>query len=855
MTDARENDLETLTSWVNQLDWPASETFLTDHPELLTEQSVRRLHRLADTQPRATTALKADDHAWLLQLCRRHGVAAGYAEYHRVVDRARQLRSDTEAAEREFIFTSDPVPLERALTAARESDELVTGTSLSRVRGARLDLGRMLLRRFRLAGAEAELNEAVATLDAAWLVPGAVARTQAVVTEALAAALRTRFEATRDERDLQRAIEVLERSLAALPEDSATRPGLLGALGQALRLRYTVGGDRDDLERAIRAFTDAEDWINDVLALRPARLGDLATGLMQRYQATTQPEDLDRAITAFGEALAGAVVGSPDRDAHVLNVGTALLLRYNQTHVVEDLNAAQDLLSEAVTRSHPSSPLGRTARNTLSMCLRDRYHQTGDPAFLDAAVEQAEAVLDGYPRGTAPAECLAQLAVVLVARMRRDAESTIAATDLDRAVLCYDRAVAATPHESPKRPDRLTGLGICLAERYLRTGAVANLDRAIETLRVAARETPSRSLNTATDRLSLGNVLWLRYARNHRLDDLNAALEVLHGAVNVGREDSAERPACLNSLAIALAERYAWTGRTNDLDDCVDLFRQARQATPSDSPEHAEVSGNLGTALRNQAAALGSESLRNESVALLRTTLDTVIARGMPSASLRHTLASTLLTATSAPSLAPAVDEASDLLKTAVAVTPETSVDAVRYHASLGHAHHIRHRLTGDAQDLRNGTEHLRIATAAAVDTDLELAADTALERAGWARELGDRPAAADAYRDALKAVRALVGEQATRGQKERWLRRTTDIHIEAADTFRYIDPAEAGVALELGRGVLLTELLDLASPDLDRLARERPDLHARFRLRADRLAGLLATTLAKPAFPLPQAT
>ncbi|GAB3890314.1 hypothetical protein GCM10029964_061630 [Kibdelosporangium lantanae] len=342
---------------------------------------MRYLHRLADAQPRAATALKADDHAWLLQLCSRHGIAAGYAEYHRVVDRAQQLRSDAEAAERQLVLNSGTAPLERALAAARESDKLLTGTSRSRIRRARLDLGRMLMRRFQLTGAEADLNEAVAALGDAWLVPGAVVRTQAVVTEALAAALRTRFETTRDERDLQRAIDVLQSSLVALPEDSATRPGLLGALGQALRLRYMAVGDPDDLERAIRAFTDANAWIDDVLALRPARLGDLATGLMQRYQATTRPEDLGRAITAFGEALAGAATGSPDRDAHVLNMGTALLLRYNQTHAVEDLNAAQDLLSEAVTRLHPSSPLGRTARNTLSMCLRDRYYQTGDPAF------------------------------------------------------------------------------------------------------------------------------------------------------------------------------------------------------------------------------------------------------------------------------------------------------------------------------------------------------------------------------------------------------------------------------------------------------------------------------------------
>ncbi|MFD1052641.1 hypothetical protein ACFQ1S_47130, partial [Kibdelosporangium lantanae] len=129
MTDAYENDLETLISWVNQPDWPTSETFLTDHPELITERSVRYLHRLADAQPRAATALKADDHAWLLQLCSRHGIAAGYAEYHRVVDRAQQLRSDAEAAERQLVLNSGTAPLERALAAARESDKLLTGTS------------------------------------------------------------------------------------------------------------------------------------------------------------------------------------------------------------------------------------------------------------------------------------------------------------------------------------------------------------------------------------------------------------------------------------------------------------------------------------------------------------------------------------------------------------------------------------------------------------------------------------------------------------------------------------------------------------------------------------------------------
>ena len=104
-------DVDALLTWVNQHDWENSQNFLDTHPALLDPRAVAELHRQTAVQPKATQVLMLDDHAWLLRLCLQHGVADGYADYHRIVETARERVPEADDAELRHTLTGDPAAL------------------------------------------------------------------------------------------------------------------------------------------------------------------------------------------------------------------------------------------------------------------------------------------------------------------------------------------------------------------------------------------------------------------------------------------------------------------------------------------------------------------------------------------------------------------------------------------------------------------------------------------------------------------------------------------------------------------------------------------------------------------------
>lgn len=850
-------DVTTLLTWVGQPEWALSEQFLATHPALLDERAEAELYRQAAVQPRAIQVLMLDDHAWLLRLCREFGVAAGYAEYHRIITASRERAPRAETGETRHTLTGAPGALDAALAIRREIDAMVAGTCRSRIRAAKLDLGRLLLRRYLSTGAESELDEAVAVLEEAAAVPGAVPRTRAAVTELLARALRMRAERRNSLPDLNRVLAVLQEAVDAVPEDSSTLPGLMAESGQGLRLRYRATGDRADLDRAIDLFERADAWAGEVLARRPARLGDLGAGLAERYQLSNAVEDLDGAVVAFEGALTGTPPASPDRVAHAVNLAGILLLRHEGVGRAEDLDRAWRLLAEAEDRVGPTSPLRPTVHGAMATCLRTRYARTGDTAFLDQGIEHAEAAVATAPDGTSPVSELMQLGNLLVARAQRAAELPAgprpsAVEDLDEAVASYERAVAGTPPGAPGRAERRAGLGIGLAERYLRTGAVGDLDRSLEELRAAVRATPSRALNAPGHLFNLGNVLWIRYGRTRRLDDLEDALGALQRAAEATPEASTDRPACLNSLAVGYAERHGRTGSAADLAECVRLLREA--STLPSGADHTVIVTNLGNALRMLARATRAPELRDEAIQVLESALSDASSAGMPRAAACHNLASALVVTVGAPPDDEALDEAVTLLEQAVDLTPTDAADAPRHRAGLGRALRLRHLRGGDGDDYRRGVALLGEAAAAALATDLELAIETARLCANWALGQRDQPAAEGAFRTALAGLDRVVREQAFRIHKVAWLRSAGELHRAAAATFRQGpgDGAAAAEALERGRGLLLAEALDLRTTELDRLAGSRDDLAGRYRTAAERVALLQTQSLSRPVLRAP---
>jgi CHAT domain-containing protein len=237
-----------------------------------------------------------------------------------------------------------------------------------------------------------------------------------------------------------------------------------------------------------------------------------------------------------------------------------------------------------------------------------RYRRTGDREALDQAVAAWERLL-GQKRFSATPNSF-QLGALNdsgnVFLRRYWAAGCL--SDLNRALRCWEEAVAETPTDSPGLPSRLNNLGIGLSERYAWGGELDDLARAIEAYEQAITQTPTGSYDLPMYLNNLGTGLSARYARTGELDDLVRAIEAHEQAVAQTSTGSSDLPMYLNNLGNRLSERYTRTGKLDDLTQAIGAYEQAITQTPSGSPEQAAILNNLGTGLRARYARTGELS-------------------------------------------------------------------------------------------------------------------------------------------------------------------------------------------------------------------------------------------------------
>jgi hypothetical protein len=177
---------------------------------------------------------------------------------------------------------------------------------------------------------------------------------------------------------------------------------------------------------------------------------------------------------------------------------------------------------------------------------------TGEPAFLDAAVELLEQLMDVSPASGEPhAAVMHNFSITLGARAaaRGDAD------DAQRAVVAAEGAVAATREGSPAAAARLG---------------------------------------------NHANSLLTRFGLNHDPDDLDRAVDAAAKSVALGGREATDRFNCRAVHARALATRYEFTRSHEDLQAAISAVREALDAT------------DAGTAERNRAQVLMAHVLKLE---------------------------------------------------------------------------------------------------------------------------------------------------------------------------------------------------------------------------------------------------
>ncbi|KZV66249.1 TPR-like protein [Peniophora sp. CONT] len=226
--------------------------------------------------------------------------------------------------------------------------------------------------------------------------------------------------------------------------------------------------------------------------------------------------------------------------------------------------------------------------------LRARFEQRDNITDLNDAIVAYQRALELMPDGhNAQARLLNDLATSLLVRYR----SLGQLIDLEGATVAYRREVEVMPDNHPVKPLALSNYGASLLEHFTRTGEPGDLESAISSYHRALELTPDWHPNKPSSLSSLGNALRTRYERTEQLDDLERAIAVQRRAIQLTPHDHPDQSDWLNNFGLSLLVHFEHTGELESLEQAVSAHRSATELTPPDHPDQRVRYSNLGLSL------------------------------------------------------------------------------------------------------------------------------------------------------------------------------------------------------------------------------------------------------------------
>ncbi|RJQ77770.1 CHAT domain-containing protein [Pseudonocardiaceae bacterium YIM PH 21723] len=285
---------------------------------------------------------------------------------------------------------------------------------------------------------------------------------------------------------------------------------------------------------------------------------NLLLALRGRYQRLGDPGDLDEAIDA-GHRGIEASGRDPRRGALLAQLSAALRLRHEHFGDADDLQDAVDIARQGMDVSQVRDRADRLmCTGELSAALRGRYEQHRDPADLDAAIEHLEAVLTAGRERLVPTIRVADLTALSGLLVQRYL-STAVVSDVDRAVLLGDQAVANAPAGFRQYESARSALAHALTVRFAGVGERADLDRAIDLTQQALAATPPDDPSRARLLLTEATGVFTRYRSTGEPIDRDVALAAARKAAADSSTDTVTRLRAgmlWTEIAIS-ADRYA----------------------------------------------------------------------------------------------------------------------------------------------------------------------------------------------------------------------------------------------------------------------------------------------------------
>ena len=591
--------------------------------------------------------------------------------------------------------------------------------------------------------------------------------------------------------------------------------------------------------KGLMLLKDVVTRINDTPTGRAESLARLSDFL---WHQPGNPASLSSAIVAMTAALGEAPAGYPGRVQMAAMLGNQFQDRAVGTGSGEDLDSAIEHLRTAASLAATTDPGRRpSVLSDLSGALQDRYRERFGPADLQEALATSEQAV-----AEAPGRALVvhNYAGALMQKFWATGDLADRAAAMSR----QREALRLTPKGGGTgRAVMLTSLAAALRSGYRQTRSAAELDEAIGLGREALDELDPRDVaNRAYCCGTLGSALFTRFQESGQQADLTDAIEFCRIAVEGMPAGGSRRALWLSNYGGALRARYTREGNLADLITAIDLIRQAAAATPLGHPNRAMYVINVSNATQELCRVRMSVPALEAASADLREVLDHVADRPAPMlAALLAGRGSVLTTLHEQAAEAADIDEAVRCCRQAVQLAADSGGPHADYQANLASALLAKAKSTGEVEDQA-------AALAALLGTAFEPAAHVRARifamraAAGMMASDGELTLAARMLARAVELVTRAVPRRLARADQVYWLGQFGDLAAEAAArAIAALDPQGAVTVLELGRGVLIGQSLQLRDA-VGELRDTEPELAGRLeRIRAE---------LDAPAAPLPAA-
>ena len=587
--------------------------------------------------------------------------------------------------------------------------------------------------------------------------------------------------------------------------------------------------------------------------------------------------EIEQVVRSYEQVFAQAQPHSAERLAAMVQLGGAHFVRYQCWGAVADLERAVSLLREALAAIGPGVPIWAVARGQLAVALHARYLRDGcrRPADLDEAValqEQAVAHLPPHSPNYVASVC--ELGSYMYSRYERDGQLS----DLNEAVRVCERGAAVASGGSPLALRSQAFLARALTLRHGETGSEADLARALEILAGLDHEgaVQGTGMTSAMLRDTFARALQFRYDREGRQEDRARAVAFSESVREAGPRSAPELASMLEHEANVLLAEYDRGGRRDDLDRAITAQEKALAVLPVGAPNRPRLSGNLSVCLRGLYVWTKDPRDLERAIEAGR--------RALPPGSMSDDgvaydqLGSCLAFRYRDPRASHAgdLDEAIDLFRKALRAPMSAPGQRPYYLLHLADSRLCRYEYSGEREDLVDAVRlfgeaigilddnapllahaRFRHARALAIQAGnarsgeaIERAADgfrfacrnsweinltTMLEAAqcwsSWAMTRKAWPEVAEACQHGLRALHELAGRQLLRENKETPIRDAPGIAANGAYALlRCGADRDAVVALETGRALMLSEVLDRDRADLEDLGRHYPRVLTRYK-------------------------